>query len=246
MFDANRLSQIDTLWTVVRQAHHGERMLAAPAQQQLLEIYGGAAQRYLRALVKNEHAADDLYQQFAVKFLQGDFAAATPERGRFRGLLKTALFRMAMDYHRQRQRRPPPQALDTNLQPADHDDERLADEQFVVSWRDELLSRTWLALEREDANRGAMMYSALRLRVDEPHLQSGELASKLSHSLGREITAPNLRVILHRAREKFAELLVDAVVQSLDRPTLAELEEELCELRLLEYCRPALPVRKSN
>jgi hypothetical protein len=45
---------------------------------------------------------------------------------------------------------------------------------------------------------------------------------------------------LHRAREKFAELLIDAVAQSVEPATAEQVEQELGELGLLVYCRPAL------
>ncbi|MGE0759800.1 MAG: RNA polymerase sigma factor [Pirellulaceae bacterium] len=246
MLDDNHLSQIDTLWSIVRRAHASDLALAAPAQQQLLERYGGAARRYLRAVVKDQETADDLYQQFAVKFLSGDLARATPARGRFRDLLKTTLFRMGMDHFRNRKRRPPPAPLDTAVVPAAMDGEQQADEQFMVSWREELLACAWQAMENEERTSGKPMYSALRLRVDQPSLRSPELAQRMSVELGREISSANVRVILHRARERFAALLLDAVVQSLDQPTSAEVEEELCELRLLEYCRPALTARDAS
>ena len=43
-----------------------------------------------------------------------------------------------------------------------------------------------------------------------------------------------------RAREKFARLLLEEVVHSLDPSPVAEVEQELAELELLEYCRLAL------
>ena len=52
------------------------------------------------------------------------------------------------------------------------------------------------------------------------------------------------RLTLHRAREQFSDLMLDDVVQSLDNPTREQLEQELIDLGLLEYCRPALERRK--
>ena len=45
---------------------------------------------------------------------------------------------------------------------------------------------------------------------------------------------------LHRAREKFAEILLGEVAQTLVRPTLADLEQELIDVELHQYCAPAL------
>lgn len=242
MTDPNRFSQIETLWSVVRRAH-GSASQAGSAQEQLLERYGTAAKRYLRAVAKDDDAADEIYHDFAVKFLRGDLATASPDRGRFRNFLKTVLFRMAMDYHRGRQRGPQQHDLDSGAEPAIDDPQGEADEQFIASWRAELLSKTWEALDRYEADSEKPVYTVLRLRVDQPDLRSPELAQKLSERLGREISAANVRVMLHRAREKFADLLLETVVHSLESPSADELENELCELKLMDYCQPALQRR---
>jgi hypothetical protein len=51
-------------------------------------------------------------------------------------------------------------------------------------------------------------------------------------------------VLIHRAREQFADLLLDEIMPSLERPTLDTLEEELIDLDLIEYCRGALDQRR--
>jgi hypothetical protein len=43
--------------------------------------------------------------------------------------------------------------------------------------------------------------------------------------------------MLYRAREKFAELLLDEVAQSLDQPTREDLEQELVDLNMLRYVK---------
>lgn len=64
--------------------------------------------------------------------------------------------------------------------------------------------------------------------------------------LGKPINAGAVGVLLHRARECFAELLLDEVTESLADGSLDEAEQELIELDLLEYCRPALDRRRKN
>ena len=243
MYDDDRLSQIETLWSMVRRAHDDGATQATNAQADMLDRYGGAAKRYLRAVVKDADAADDVYQDFAVRFLRGDFADVSPERGKFRAFLKTVLFRTAMDYFRQKRRGPNVREMETVFEPAAPDERKAADEEFIASWRDELLSRTWAALDEYEQQTNKPMYSAMRLRVDQPDLRSPELAEALGKRLDRDISAANVRVILHRAREKFAELLLDEVLQSLEQPSRQDLEEELGQLKLLDYCRPALEKR---
>src|SRR5438309_556796 len=75
----NRLSHIATRWSVLLQAHQ-ETDAAAAARQQLLERYCGAVYRYLLAAVRDHHAAEDLTQEFALRFVRGQFRLANPER----------------------------------------------------------------------------------------------------------------------------------------------------------------------
>ena len=52
-----------------------------------------------------------------------------------------------------------------------------------------------------------------------------------------------MRVLLHRARERFADLLLEEIAHSLDDPTPDALQDELADLDLLEYVAPALSRR---
>jgi hypothetical protein len=46
-----------------------------------------------------------------------------------------------------------------------------------------------------------------------------------------------------RSRRKFVDYLLAEVLESMDRPSQDELEEELADLNLLEYCRPYMKRR---
>ena len=72
------------------------------------------------------------------------------------------------------------------------------------------------------------------------------MAEHLTAQLRKPLTAVGVRQVLHRAREKFADLLLDEVAHSLDSPTAEQLEQELVELGLLDYCRPALERRRKH
>src|SRR5262245_18556900 len=85
---AQRLSSISTLWSLVEKAHQ-ETIAAAIAQRALLQRYCGAVYRYLLGALLDEAAAEDLFQDFALRFLRGDFRRADPGKGRFRDYLKT-------------------------------------------------------------------------------------------------------------------------------------------------------------
>jgi hypothetical protein len=66
------------------------------------------------------------------------------------------------------------------------------------------------------------------------------MAEQLSARLGKPVSAAWVRKTLERARHKYADLLLHEVAQTLDNPTLEALEEELVDVGLLTYCRPAL------
>ena len=117
-----RLSQISTLWTMLLNAHAEPADAARRARHGLLARYGGAVQRYLLSVVEDEDAATELCQEFAVRFLRGDFHRADPERGRFRNYLKTALIHLIGEYRRERSGRRGDRPLTANTPaPRRHD-----------------------------------------------------------------------------------------------------------------------------
>jgi RNA polymerase sigma-70 factor (ECF subfamily) len=239
------LSRIQTLWSVVRRAH-GEHTNVQSAQQLMLDRYGGAVRRYALAALRDEDAADEVFQEFALKFVRGDLGNADPAKGRFRAFVKTVVYRLIVDHQRRGKKRRQEGLLHSNVaepvaagEHADGDDAL-----FRASWRDELLARSWQRLAEQEAHEGAPHHTVLRFRVDHSDLRSPELADGLSELLGKEINSGAARVLLHRAREAFADLLLDEVVESLADDSLDEAEAELIELDLLEYCRPALEKRR--
>jgi RNA polymerase sigma-70 factor (ECF subfamily) len=237
-----RLSLIPTLWSLVLQAHHGPAEAASSARRQLLEHYQGAVQRYLSKVLHDPDAAREVFQEFALQLLRGDLGGANPERGRFRHFVKATLFHLIRGYRKQRWKWPGPLPADGAALAAPLADVE-ADRQFAESWCDELLAHAWAALARAEAGTGQPYHAVLRFRADHPELRSPQLAEKLAAQLGRPFTAASFRQVLHRAREKFADHLLDGVTHSLEYPGPDQLLEELGELGLLEYCRPALERR---
>jgi RNA polymerase sigma-70 factor (ECF subfamily) len=240
-----RLSLISTKWSLVYLAHLGPTEAKRSARQQLLDRYGEAVRRYLRKLLQDLDAVDELFQEFALRLLKGDLRGANPEHGRFRNFVKGTLFHLIADHRKQQQRWPKPlpedsSALAANPQDAD------SDRSFVESWCDHLLARAWAALAKIEAGTGQPCYAVLRFRADHPEMRAPHLAEKLSARFGKTFTAAGVRQILHRARGKFAALLLDEVANSLQNPTAEQVTEELAELGLLDYCQPALDLRRLN
>jgi len=234
-----RLSQMSTHWTAVLEAHSGAPDQVSPAVSQLMCRYAGAVHRYFLTAVKNPDEAQELDQEFAVRFLRGDFRRSRPDRGRFRDYVKRAVQNMITDHYRHkkssRSRRAPlidPAVADPAL-------ERF-DREFLASWRKDLLDRSWTALAELEKTSGQPYHTVLRFHVDHPELPSAKAAVKLSRVVGRSLTGGAVRQAKMRSRQKFVDFLIGEVLQSMDHPSQDELEEELGDLKLLEYCRPFL------
>lgn len=229
----SHLSRISTNWDLVAQAHGGFGPAATTAQHALLVRYGDAVCRYLLAAVRDESVADDLSQEFAVRWLSGEFRNADPSRGRFRNYLARSLRNLVADHFRRRD--PSPVELPSGLHPTAPPVPDRLDEAFVAEWRQEVLNAAWRELEGEEG----LSYAVLRWRATNPDRPTTDLAEELTTRFGRPITAAGVRQTLHRARKRYAELLVVEVARSLgDGATADAVEQELTDLGLREYCRP--------
>lgn len=240
------ISRISTIWTLVRQAHaSADGELRESAQEQLLERYSGAIYRYLLKLEGNAEAADELFQEFAVGFIQGRYRHANPEKGRFRDYVKTSVIRLA---HRHRRQQPKdllvgegvPEVVSPELPPNEADEIAFRD-----SCREELLAEAWQRLSREQETDGHAYFTVLDYRARNPESTSEQAAADLSREAqGRgSFTAASVRKTLQRARVRFAEILLEQVRSMLGSDSVEDLEQELVDLQLHAWCRSALPSR---
>lgn len=241
----SRLSRISTVWTELADAGRSSQTVAGTARMAFIRRYQGAVYRYLLGAIRDPDAADELFQEFALRFLRGAFRHADPQRGRFRDYLKTALYHLVADHQKQQRRRPC--GLDQSVcdrDEAGHGPEA-SERRFLDSWRDELLSRAWQALAAEQQDAGTPYYAVLKYRAEHPDVCSGEMAEQLNSRLrpAQPYSEAGVRKMLQRARLRFAELLIDDVAHSLGRPGREELEQELIDVGLLPYCRSALKKR---
>ncbi len=234
------ISQIETLWTVLRGAHDGAPSEVSAAQQQFLLRYRQAVYRYLVACLGDPDAADEVWQEFSLRFVRGDFRNANPEKGRFRDLLKSALYHLIVDYHKRRNRGMAQLAPDAPEPAADAQSTYASDRQFLDNWRANLLSKAWDALAEEERRTGRPMHTVLHFRAANPEMRSAQMAVELSARLGREVSADWVRKWLHAAREKFADFLLQEVAASLRDPDPDSVEQELIDLELYQYCKVAV------
>jgi RNA polymerase sigma-70 factor (ECF subfamily) len=235
-----RLSRLKTHWTLVFQAHKGQAQETAAVQQLLLRYYG-AAYRYLLGTVRDATAAEELTQDFAVRFLRGNFQRADPKRGRFRDFLKTALRHLVIDYWRVKNKGTPLPA-DSSLEIA-AETEEAHDQEFLEKWREELLGQTWAALLEDQKKTRRPYHTVLQWKAADAEASAAQMADRLTAELGKPFSETGIRQLLYRARQRFAELLVDEVARSLPGRTQEQLELELIDLNLLEYCQSAVKRR---
>jgi RNA polymerase sigma-70 factor (ECF subfamily) len=242
----DRLSRITTCWSKVFEAHRGGANTVASARRELLERYCGAIYRYAAAALRDPDAAEEVLQEFAYCFVRGDFRGANPQRGRFRDLVKTVLFHLIVNFQRERRKRTRHQPLGDSFDLPDANQPTApeqAEREFLKHWREELLDRAWNALEVQERREGNTYYTALRRRAEQPDLTSEQLAEMVGESTGQTLTASGVRQTLHRARERFAHLLIDEVCRSLETRQREEIEQELVALDLLVYCKSAMESR---
>jgi DNA-directed RNA polymerase specialized sigma24 family protein len=237
----NRLSRIKTRWTTVVKAHHHRGDDRAAAQQRLILRYYRPVYFYLRGMLRNADAAEELTHEFCVRFLRGDFRHAHPERGRFRDLIKAAARNLGLDYWRRQlaRKKKGPHALPEGLEAQAFIKPR-TEAIFLRQWRQSLLTQAWRGLARLQKQTGCLYFSVLRYKSRHPRARSARLAEQLSARLGRTVTTQGVRQLLCRSRRRFADCLVAAVARSLLSPAPDDVERELVELKLLAYCKDAV------
>ena len=225
------LAQISTAWSVVLRAKDGVQI---PTEEvaSFFSRYHGAVYRYFLTATRNSDVAEELTQDFAVRFLRGDFSNVHPDRGRFRDFLRVSLANQLRDFQRRQKVRSVNEPL--HEEPMDHD--AATAESFNENWRDEILAQTWTALERHQETTGQMFFLALKLKAVESELSSAELARLYSQRIQVETSDEAFRKILQRSRRRFGELLLNIIADTLAVPTREELQRELAELKLLVYC----------
>jgi RNA polymerase sigma-70 factor (ECF subfamily) len=249
--DANsvqqRLSQITTAWTLVARAHGGSAGLEIASQAALVERYQAAVYRYLLAAVRDLDVADELFQEFALRLVRGDFGRADPKRGRFRDYVKSALINLVIN-HQKKQKRAPVLDAAQNEPAAPPAGDFDSDQEFLANWRKSLLDRAWDALAAAQEPGGPPFHTVLRFRGEHPEWSGAELVARVNERINPTppFTDAGLRKILQRARDKFTDLLVEEVARSLQTTSNDAIEQELIDLGFQAYCRRALERRRGT
>ena len=220
-----RLSQIETSWTTIRQAHQpGEA--GQLSMNDLITRYYHAVESYLRLKLRDPHLADEVLQEFWEKLLHHRLAGADKSKGRFRDYLRTVLHRLIVDHFRTRKVQ--------SLPPGDLLDQNVTDEDYDQVWRAAVIKRVWIRLESFQATTPNNRYATvLHLRVLDPQAAIDDLANRMEpDARGRKITPEAFRKTLQRARAKFLELLVLELRETSPNATPEDIEAEILDLGL--------------
>lgn len=243
----DRLSRMDTLWSLVREAHKDPRGTGARFLGQLLERYRRPAQQYLLGALRDEAAAEELLQDFSLRFLRGDFWRADPANGRFRNFVKKALCNLVANHRKQQraQARRQVSGIPADVGSDDGNPAQLAevalDQALLDQWRGYLLEHAKEQLRQVEAKSKVPYFAALQMRVRERRPTYAEIAAELNAAQPEKpYNEAGIRKIVERAREKFANALLTEVSRSLPLPTKSDIEDEVAQLRLLPYVQTHL------
>ena len=183
--DERASAQSQTDWGLIDIAAHGEKEAAQNAWDEIGRRYWPAIYAYIRSTGRDIHDAADLTQAFVCEVMinRGLVQAASPERGRFRMLLLTAIKNYLAEQHRyaQRQKRKPrlgqtinmtPEALNQINPPEVGGD---PDHAFTTQWSAMIVRRVLECVQRDCIEAGMdAHWSIFAARVVEPMLTGAD------------------------------------------------------------------------
>ncbi len=222
-----------TNWDLVLAAAHTDSGTASEALAKLCHTYWYPLYAYVRRKGHSVHDAEDLTQGFFEQLLRRQSIQQVRGEGKFRSFLLAALehFLAAEWNHAHRQKRGghcPPISLD-GLQPEaryqiEPLDDRTAQKIYERRWALTVLEQA-LGRLREDClaahKQGLFEHLKGILSSDAPALRYAEIGQRLNMS---EVA---VKVAAHRLRQRYAELVREAVAQTLTNPSEGEVEEEI-------------------
>jgi RNA polymerase sigma-70 factor (ECF subfamily) len=221
-----------THWSVVLAAARSDSTRARDALAKLCQTYWYPLYCYVRRRGYLAPDAQDLTQAFFAKLLAGEsLATATPELGKFRSFILTAMKNFLTNEWRQgmaQKRGGGVQILSLDwaaaeerfdLEPATHSS---PDKLFEKQWALTVLGDVLNKLEQEYQSEGkAELFAALKktllgVRESQPY---AELATELGMSESA------VKVSVHRLRKQYRKLIRDEIANTLDDPK--EVDEEM-------------------
>ena len=230
----NKIEFVTTRWSQVLQSAGKDPGEAHAALEVLCRDYWYPLYAFVRRKGHNPEDAADLTQAFFAKLLGADFTEGLDRgKGRFRSYLLTGMNHFLINHWQngQRQKRGGGAAklsLDSILDgqgetiyAMDHSVVASPDRLFERAWARTLLDRVLMRLERECTDRGDARFAILK-----PFLTSQDDAPTLAQAAADlNLSLPAFKSLLHRFRQRYRELLLQEVGQTVGSPL--EVADEL-------------------
>jgi RNA polymerase sigma factor (sigma-70 family) len=207
-----------TKWTVVLKARDRKETGA------LVERYWKPCYFYIRRKGHGVEDAKDLTQGFFLDFIERDaLAGVTRAKGRFRSFLLACLDHyLSNEYDRRRAKKRSAKLVpldfdvaETQFRQCPHDSPERA---FHRQWAHSVMDKGIARLHEEMGSR----FDLLREYLITGEARLKDVAKKL------DLSESNAKVILHRARKRYRELLRDEIARTVERP--GEVDDEMKEL----------------
>ena len=228
---------------------HLSRILTNPDvirdPKSFFHVYQNPIRRFFLFLTGDETKTDELFQEFALKFLSGAFDSYAPGKGRFRDYLKTVLRNQFRKTFSQKQ------VLGSEvLEKAEVSDE-LADSELQAALREfdtheghDILRLVDEDLRAEEANGEHQYHSLLKFllqsKQDSKRVAVTEVASFLSSVRGDTVSSDNAKKIKSRAVSSYTNKLISEIGNRIGSFEKADLRQAAEELGVLGYCGKAL------
>jgi RNA polymerase sigma factor (sigma-70 family) len=220
-----------THWTVVLAAGQRSSPAAQHALEELCKTYWFPLYAYIRRRGYAKADAEDLTQAFFARLLEKNFLAnLDSEKGRFRAFLLAALKHFLAnerDKARTQKRGGGEAPLSLDWQTADTKfqvaatNEPSPDKAFDREWALALLAKVIERLQEECAADGkARLFGQLKMFLTAGKAESAQ--RDVAAALGLEEGA--VRVVVHRLRKRYRQLLRDEIAHTLSDPAMVDEE----------------------
>ncbi|MEK7865784.1 MAG: sigma-70 family RNA polymerase sigma factor [Planctomycetota bacterium] len=225
-----------TRWSAIRHGRDAGPLDRRDSLERLFRRYWGPVFNYvLRQWGSNHEEAKDLTQEYFLAFYEKDFLAGVSEaKGRFRAFIRASLRNFLLAHRRDAhaKKRSPEggvvsiDALPPGVSPADTS-QRSPDEQLDEDWRSAVVDGALERLRAEAVGHGKeWAYDCFVRRDVRPPEEGTPTYEALAQQAGRAVH--DVTNALHWARQRFRELMIDEVRDSVSSPE--DLEVELREL----------------
>ena len=212
-----------TCWHVVTSSRDQDSAIRKESLGELYETYWYPLFAYLRRKGYSQELASDHVQGFFLELIDKDFlAAVSPEKGRFRWFMMSAIGRFVSNQNAKQnaQKRGGGIAtfsLDAELAERRYQQEPEGDwtpeKLFDRRWALEVLSNALQRLKKDHEERGKLdLYESLQGTLAGESL-SAEVCDSIGLKLGMSSVA--VKVAAHRLKEKYRKALVEVVSQTL-------------------------------